>query len=115
MQKPRKRFLSAIVAVAMCLSQFAPVAAYAAESAGSGITQSEEAPKETAPDAASTVSSSATTTAPASDSAASSNAASSDNKAPAENASEATSTASADSNTAVVDKTAAPRAALSAK
>ena len=49
MQKPRKRFLSAIVAVAMCLSQFAPVAAYAAESAGSGITQSEEAPKETAP------------------------------------------------------------------
>lgn len=110
MQKPRKRFLSAIVAVAMCLSQFAPVAAYAAESAGSGITQSEEAPKETAPDAASTVSSSATTTAPASDSAASSNAASSDNKAPAENASEATSTASADSNTAVVDKTAAPSA-----
>ena len=110
MQKPRKRFLSAIVAVAMCLSQFAPVAAYAAESAGSGITQSEEAPKETAPDAASTVNSSATTTAPASDSAASSNAASSDNKAPAENASEATSTASADSNTAVVDKTAAPSA-----
>lgn len=110
MQKPRKRFLSAIVAAAMCLSQFAPVAAYAAESAGSGITQSEEAPKETAPDAASTVSSSATTTAPASDSAASSNAASSDNKAPAENASEATSTASADSNTAVVDKTAAPSA-----
>lgn len=110
MQKPRKRFLSAIVAVAMCLSQFAPVAAYAAESAGSGITQSEEAPKETAPDAASTVSSSATTTAPASDSAASSNAASSDNKAPAENASEATSTASTDSNTAVVDKTAAPSA-----
>lgn len=110
MQKPRKRFLSAIVAVAMCLSQFAPVAAYAAESAGSGITQSEEAPKETAPDAASTVNSSATTTAPASDSAASSNAASSDNKAPAENTSEATSTASADSNTAVVDKTAAPSA-----
>lgn len=110
MQKPRKRFLSAIVAVAMCLSQFAPVAAYAAESAGSGITQSEEAPKETTPDAASTVNSSATTTAPASDSAASSNAASSDNKAPAENASEATSTASADSNTAVVDKTAAPSA-----
>lgn len=110
MQKPRKRFLSAIVAVAMCLSQFAPVAAYAAESAGSGITQSEEAPKETAPDAASTVNSSATTTAPASDSAASSNAASSDNKAPAENASEATSTASTDSNTAVVDKTAAPSA-----
>ena len=29
MQKPRKRFLSAIVAVAMCLSQFAPVTAYA--------------------------------------------------------------------------------------
>lgn len=110
MQKPRKRFLSAIVAVAMCLSQFAPVAAYAAENAGSGITQSEEAPKETAPDAASTVNSSATTTAPASDSAASSNAASSDNKAPAENASEATSTASADSSTAVVDKTAAPSA-----
>lgn len=110
MQKPRKRFLSAIVAVAMCLSQFAPVAAYAAESAGSGITQSEEAPKETATDAASTVNSSATTTAPASDSAASSNAASSDNKAPAENASEATSTASADSNTAVIDKTAAPSA-----
>ena len=110
MQKPRKRFLSAIVAVAMCLSQFAPVAAYAAESAGSGITQSEEAPKETAPDAASTVNSSATTTAPASDSAASANAASGDNKAPAENASEATSTASADSNTAVVDKTAAPSA-----
>lgn len=110
MQKPRKRFLSAIVAVAMCLSQFAPVAAYAAESAGSGITQSEEAPKEKAPDAASTVNSSATTTAPASDSAASSNAASSDNKAPAENASEATSTASTDSNTAVVDKTAAPSA-----
>ena len=46
MQKPRKRFLSAIVAVAMCLSQFAPVTAYAVESA-SGITQSEEAPKET--------------------------------------------------------------------
>lgn len=110
MQKPRKRFLSAVVAVAMCLSQFAPVAAYAAESAGSGITQSEEAPKETAPEATSTVNSSATTTAPASDSAASPNAASSDNKAPAENAPEATSTASADSNTAVVDKTAAPSA-----
>ena len=46
MQKPRKRFLSAIVAVAMCLSQFAPVTAYAVESS-SGITQSEEAPKET--------------------------------------------------------------------
>ena len=68
MQKPRKRFLSAIVAVAMCLSQFAPVTAYAVESA-SGITQSEEAPKET--DALSTTTtnsdSSATTPAPKSD------------------------------------------------
>ena len=106
MQKPRKRFLSAIVAVAMCLSQFAPVAAYAAESAASGITQSEEAPKETAPDATSTVDSSATTPAPASDSAADSNAASSDATTPAENAYKATSAANADSNEAVVDETA---------
>lgn len=45
MQKARKRFLSAIVAIAMCLSQFAPVTAYAAEST-SGITQSENAPSE---------------------------------------------------------------------
>lgn len=41
MQKPRKRFLSAIVAVAMALSQFAPVTAYATELAASSTTQSE--------------------------------------------------------------------------
>lgn len=104
MQKPRKRFLSAIVAVAMCLSQFAPVAAYAAESAGSGITQSEEAPKETAPDATSTVDSSATTTAPASDTNAGSNTTSND-AAPAADTDKATSTAYADSNKAVVNET----------
>lgn len=104
MQKPRKRFLSAIVAVAMCLSQFAPVAAYAAESAGSGITQSEEAPKETAPDATSTVDSSATTNAPASDTNAGSNTTSND-AAPAADTDKATSTAYADSNKAVVNET----------
>lgn len=104
MQKPRKRFLSAVVAIAMCLSQFAPVAAYAAESAGSGITQSEEAPKETAPDATSTVGSSATTTAPASDTNAGSNTTSND-AAPAADTDKATSTAYADSNKAVVNET----------
>lgn len=42
MQKPKQRFLSAIVAVAMALSQFAPVTAYAADLATSGSTSQSE-------------------------------------------------------------------------
>lgn len=47
MQNPKKRFLSAIIAVAMALSQFAPVTAYAADLAASSTTQSEMATDET--------------------------------------------------------------------
>ena len=101
MQKPRKRFLSAIVAVAMCLSQFAPVTAYAVESA-SGITQSEEAPKET--DALSTTTtnsdSSATTPAPKSDVTDTASPASSDTSVTSNVASEATSQAGSETTTA---------------
>lgn len=107
MQKPRKRFLSAIVAVAMCLSQFAPVTAYAVESA-SGITQSEEAPKET--DALSTTTtnsdSSATTPAPKSDVTDTASSASSDTSVTSDVSSEATSQAGSETTTAYANSAA---------
>ena len=107
MQKPRKRFLSAIVAVAMCLSQFAPVTAYAVESA-SGITQSEEAPKET--DALSTTTtnsdSSATTPAPKSDVTDTASSASSGTSVTSDVSSEATSQAGSETTTAYANSAA---------
>lgn len=107
MQKPRKRFLSAIVAVAMCLSQFAPVTAYAVESS-SGITQSEEAPKET--DALSTTTtnsdSSATTPAPKSDVTDTASSASSDTSVTSDVSSEATSQAGSETTTAYANSAA---------
>lgn len=107
MQKPRKRFLSAIVAVAMCLSQFAPVTAYAVESA-SGITQSEEAPRET--DALSTTTtnsdSSATTPAPKSDVTDTASSASSDTSVTSDVSSEATSQAGSETTTAYANSAA---------
>lgn len=72
MQNPKKRFLSAIIAVAMALSQFAPVTAYAADLAASSTTQSEMATDETKTTPAPTASSTTgTATDPASSSASS--------------------------------------------